>query len=126
VTQEHLRSSLVQCTASPHELAPAPAPRCMQVHRRILKQWEDLKAAKAGSIKNRIYRLTAFNLYVLWIDSATYTCVASWAGGRRDHGPILACRFAQGIIDREDVSETFLKSLPSATDRYDVLYPVST
>jgi hypothetical protein len=36
------------------------------------------------------------------------------------------CRFAQGIVDREDVSETFLKSLPSATDRYDVVYPVSS
>ena len=30
--------------------------RCMQVHRRILKQWEDLKAAPAGSIKSRIHR----------------------------------------------------------------------
>jgi hypothetical protein len=29
---------------------------CVQVHRRILKQWEDLKAAPAGSIKSRIHR----------------------------------------------------------------------
>lgn len=36
------------------------------------------------------------------------------------------CRLAQGIVDREDVSETFLKSLSSATDRYDVVYPVSS
>lgn len=35
-------------------------------------------------------------------------------------------RLAQGVIDREDVSETFLKGLPSATDRYDVIYPVTT
>lgn len=36
----------------------------------------------------------------------------------------LARRFAQGVLDQEDVSETFLKGLPSATDRYDVIYPV--
>lgn len=32
-------------------------------------------------------------------------------------------RLAQGVLDQEDVSETFLKALSSATDRYDVLYP---
>lgn len=34
------------------------------------------------------------------------------------------CRLAQAALDKEDVSETFLKGLPSKTDRYDVIYPV--
>lgn len=39
---------------------------------------------------------------------------------------MMMYRLAQGVLDQEDVSETFLKALPSATDRYDVLYPVGS
>lgn len=40
-----------------HRCTHLGAARLLQVHRRILQQWEGLKAAPAGSIKNRIYRL---------------------------------------------------------------------
>jgi len=41
-----------------------------------------------------------------------------------DTARCAGCRLAQAALDQEDVSETFLKALPSQTERYDVVYPV--
>lgn len=41
-----------------------------------------------------------------------------------DTATCAGCRLAQAALDQEDVAETFLKALPSQTERYDVIYPV--
>ncbi len=82
----------------------------------LQRQWDGLVQAPDGSIKNRFYRWPVF----------------SDLAGRCQEGHELTacidvqCRMAMAVLAREDVTESFLKTIPTDVAQLQLIAPVRT